>query len=333
MIKSTKNIQSGFVSILVASILMVIMALITLGFSRVVQNEQRQALDNELSKQAYYAAESGINVVASSPDIYTTDKTDCDVSQYNNGYVNAGNEDAKFTCLLIDPTPEDLVFGNDSITTNKSKIVPIITASPPASLVIEWNDTNSDNLESCAVARDFEATYGDWNKISPLRIDLFGIPDGATFNRDNLVANQFGAIFYPCSGGGASTTYAAGSGVDVGRIIPANCTSGTSADYECRIIIDGVIAGQDVFYAKIKSLYNDVNVRITANDGSGAPLAFSYAQAVVDSTGRANDVFRRLQVRIPLYNNFDYPQATLQTVEDICKLYQVQATRVVDDCN
>lgn len=335
MKRDTRKNQSGFVAIMVASVLMVIMALITLGFSRVVQNEQRQSLDSELSKQAFYAAESGINVAASSPEIFTVDKTTCDVTEYNDGYVNAGDEDVKFTCLLIDPTPESLDFGNDSITTNKSKIVPLITPDPMARIIFEWRDSNSDSLENCASApTDFETQYsgtGAWNKIAPIKIDLFGIPNGTSFTRDQLIANQFGAIFYPCQGGSNTTTYAAGTGVDLGKIIPVGCTVG--AEYECRVEITGVLANQREFYTRIKSLYNDVNVRIMATNSVGARQSFSFAQSVVDSTGRANDVFRRLQARIPLYNNYDYPQATVQTVEDICKLYQVQADRVVDDCN
>ena len=53
--------ERGMVAIMIAMFLMIILSLITLGFLRLMQREQRQALDNSLSTQAYYAAESGIN--------------------------------------------------------------------------------------------------------------------------------------------------------------------------------------------------------------------------------------------------------------------------------
>lgn len=323
--------QSGLVSIMVASVLMVVMALITLGFTRLVQNEQRQAIDNQLSRQAFYAAESGINIAASSPG-FPAFQNDCNLSNFGNGVITAEDPDIAVTCILINPTPDDLVFGNDSITTNKSKVVPIKTNPRPASITFQWKDYNNSNVENnCTTNTDFDIT-ANWDKIAPLKLDIYGIPE-VNFNREGLLNTQFGVIFYPCQGATpTSVTYASASGDGaVGRIIPVNCEN--PGEYPCQVTITGVILDQQEFYARFSAIYSEVNVRITAVDTVGDRLVFADAQAVVDSTGRANDVFQRLQARIPLYDNYNYPAGSIQTLNDVCKLYYVQQNNIVDSCN
>lgn len=335
---NSKN-QDGLVSIMVASVLMVIMALITLGFTRAVQNEQRQAVDNQLSEQAYYAAESGINIAASQPGFPRELKDDCDVSEFNDGRVSEQESDeVTFTCVLINPTPSDLVFGNDSITSSKSRIVPIRTSPTASSITFEWNDNNDSNgPRSCAGNLDFEEV-SDWDNTAPLRLDLIGIPEGV-LSRDTLINNQFSTIFYPCvntsSVGRTSVPFSEAIGAaNVGKIIPVRCTGANG--YDCSIRITGLTASgtSDLFslvYARFNSVYRELNVRITAEDSSNNTSSFAGGQAVVDSTGRAVDIYRRLQARIPLYDLHITPTATLQTVEDICKLYRVYDDRVVVD--
>lgn len=56
--------QEGIVAIIVAVILTVLMSLIILAISQNANREQRQALDRQLSDQAFYNAESGVNDLA-----------------------------------------------------------------------------------------------------------------------------------------------------------------------------------------------------------------------------------------------------------------------------
>lgn len=336
--KQRKNYnQNGLVSIMIASVMMILMSLITLGFTRVVQNEQRQALDNQLSRQAFYAAESGINIAASSPSFSSgTAKTDCDVSDYNDGVIDPAEPEVSFTCILINPTPDDLVFNNDSITTNKSKVVPLKISQDPATLTFEWRDNNrTEVLSGCSDTTDyvFATDSESWGKVAPLKLDIIAVPKGS-FDRSSLISNQLNTIFYPCNDSASSSVVYSSLVGDavVGKVTPVNCSN--SGFYQCRITITDVPAtATDVFYARFNALYNEVNVRITANDASNNRLTFSDAQTVVDSTGRANDVFQRLQARIPMYNNYNIPNAGVQTLGDFCKLYKVQQDQVLDECN
>ena len=53
--------QRGFAAIVVALVLILVLSLLTIGFAELMRHEQRSALDKQLSSQAYYAAESGVN--------------------------------------------------------------------------------------------------------------------------------------------------------------------------------------------------------------------------------------------------------------------------------
>ena len=104
--------EQGFVAIIVAALIMIILSLITIGFTRIMQREQRQSLDRQLSRQALYAAESGINDVYSSlknnPNL-PEQKTTCDVvgqiGGQDNPALNGGKIDEsgqiEYTLSLI----------------------------------------------------------------------------------------------------------------------------------------------------------------------------------------------------------------------------------------
>jgi len=99
--------QVGFVSIIVAAVLMVLLSLITIGFSKIMQREQRQSIDRQLSAQAFYAAETAINDVKDKITLQGSvpAKAHCTVADWGNGIIDPAEPDVQYTCLLIDPAP------------------------------------------------------------------------------------------------------------------------------------------------------------------------------------------------------------------------------------
>ena len=61
MPKRLKQSESGIVSLMMTLVIMLVISLIVIGIAQLSRREQRQALDNQLSTQAFYAAESGVN--------------------------------------------------------------------------------------------------------------------------------------------------------------------------------------------------------------------------------------------------------------------------------
>ena len=56
--------QDGIVSLIVSITIMIIISLVVISFARLMRTEQEQALDRQLSSQAFYAAETAVNDVA-----------------------------------------------------------------------------------------------------------------------------------------------------------------------------------------------------------------------------------------------------------------------------
>ena len=72
----------------------------------------------------------------------------------------------------------------------------------------------------------------------------------------------------------------------------------------------------------IAAFYNKTDYKIELlNDND--PVLFNGVQPEVDSTGRANDLFRRVVSRVEIGNTFNYPLAALETRNNICKNFSV----------
>src|SRR5690349_8240457 len=55
--------ERGLASIVVVAVLVVLIALVSIGFSRLTNRDLGQSVEDQKSRAAYYAAESGINDV------------------------------------------------------------------------------------------------------------------------------------------------------------------------------------------------------------------------------------------------------------------------------
>ena len=80
----------------------------------------------------------------------------------------------------------------------------------------------------------------------------------------------------------------------------------------------------------IKSLYRGADVRIKLKNGV-TTLRAGNAQARIDVTGRAGDVFRRVEAYVTTGDqmNADF---SLQSAEDICKLYTTRPGSTGNGC-
>lgn len=85
--------------------------------------------------------------------------------------------------------------------------------------------------------------------------------------------------------------------------------------------INGSAANRNAFL-RLSALYNKSNFQVKLFNGV-APVQFSGVQSEVDSTGRANDVFRRVKSRVTLGGSFPYPQAAIDIERDLCKSFTI----------
>jgi hypothetical protein len=85
--------------------------------------------------------------------------------------------------------------------------------------------------------------------------------------------------------------------------------------------VSGLSANQ--YYMRITSIYKDVTLVVSANDASSNPLSLTNAQAVIDATGKAQDVLRRVQVHIPLTpsSSNQLSDYAIESTDAICKRF------------
>lgn len=330
-LKLTKKLfsnQQGVASILVAVVLMLVMSLIVLAMSQNAQREQRQSLDRQLSDQAFYNAESGINDAAAY--LYQNpgagiDKTDCSTQLPGiDNKIDGAAGVNKYTCLLYDKAPKSVQF--DNISTSAPKVVPIQAVNDAgasvniSTLTVSWDDTanrNGDINGSCSFNSGAPTLPNSCN-YGGLRFEIISPSE----NRDLIRQRAFISFLLPHANAGnnisvATSNYPNNQGIISGT----NCSGGVGVRRCSKTITD---IGRNNLYVNLRSLYRPVNVSISGTDTDGSAIRFKDAQIMIDATGKANDVLRRVQVRIPANSQFDYPGFALQSKDSICKVLEVR---------
>lgn len=209
--------QQGIISILTTTVMMVVISLIVLGLSQVVNRNQRNTLDQQLSTQAFYAAESGINDVlkvindqlSANPNAKVTPKSDCTTSvPFYNGLNPDLNlpKNVKYTCVLVNPTPTVLRYGTVSTTSTIIPITPVDGSGNSVAvgtLKLEWkakNNTTPSN--NCPFKTTDIPNSSSWTcGYGLLRVDI--VPTAGVLTVDGLRNNTRTVFAFPFASGGS----------------------------------------------------------------------------------------------------------------------------------
>jgi Tfp pilus assembly protein PilX len=314
--------QRGMVSIMTTMILMIVISLIVLGFAQQARRNQRSTLDRQLSTQAFYAAESGVNDAAEIIKTATlsaiSKKTSCSDKGTANIYsslVDSNTIDSahnvSYSCVLIDPAPTELDY--DSVSTTGT-IVPLFsgTGGNFSSINLEWKSKTGSGSPTTGCPAGYTsssvvfAPTTTWTcGYGVMRIDLVPASGNNTTGGYQTAARTVFAV--PVASGTA--TYNFGSGGN--RVIGVTCTN-TS----CKLTVNGLSSNQ--YYMRLISIYQDSSMSVTST------LGLKGAQVKIDATGKAQDVLRRIQVRLPLNtggSQNQLPDNALQSTDSICKRF------------
>lgn len=332
-----KSQQAGLVSLLVTMLIMIVISLIVLGFAKNTRTEQRQSLDRQLHSQASYAAESGINDVAAY--IKARQLANNPIEEFDNcgdtgnpnknfikkergGGLNNVDGNTEYSCALINPAPPELIW--QSVNIDQSVAFPFEPSAANSELNISWQDSSvvAGGYGGCSSAGvplsgalRPQVGPGAWTcQAGALRIDMTRIPSG-NFDRDDLLRDTYNFVLYPVSAGAvASFDYAA---LGHGSIIPVLCDA-ISTPRHCKIKIINVPTNDH--FLRIRPIYKAANLHIAGNTGNN----LENAQALVDVTGKASDILKRVQVRLSI-NALESDESTtidfaLQTIDTTCKM-------------
>lgn len=321
--------QQGMVAIMTTMVLMIVISLIVLGFAQISRRNQRESLDRQLSTQAFYAAESGINDVreliqnrmaAGQP---IPEKTGCTDTGPGAAYAALvpdidTTKEVAYSCILVDPSPTNLRYSNVGQT---SIIVPMIAEGGAnfSRIQLNWQPKVSGNpLTGCpATTNNVFSPTGSWScGYGVLRFDL--VPaSGGGLTADGLRNSTMTVFGVPHASGVTSVPYAA-STANTNNRIGVTCTA-----TQCSLAITGLT--QNAYYMRISSIYRDVALQISATTSSGAAIELEGAQAVIDATGKAQDVLRRVQVNVPLRSTSqnELSDYAIKSTDAICKRFAV----------
>ena len=347
--------QAGMVSFLVTLIMMAVITLIVVGFSQVTRRNAKEALDRQLSTQAFYAAESGVNVAkaaiaSASPAVPLASKTTCPHDYQPDATKPAvaikdisTSANVRYTCVLVDPNPDTLIY--DKLKQGDSIVVPMNTSAAIDTLSFSWTSQTGLPAGSCTgQPRSYLPPATGWGcPFALLRVDLMQVPSpGATINNVSQLTSNTASLFLTPygdnssklydnatgghGGGGASLTFGGATTVYYGAA--SGCK--TSPATNCRV--DARLASpQTTYYARITPLYHDVDELVISAKAGVSPVKFNGTQAIVDVTGQAQDELRRIQVRVGLQGGVDVPANAVASSSSICKNFTILPTANISD--
>ncbi|MBC7546487.1 pilus assembly PilX N-terminal domain-containing protein [Candidatus Saccharibacteria bacterium] len=340
--------QSGIVSIMVTMIMMVVISLIVIGFAQVARHNQRETLDRQLSTQAFYAAETGVNDVVTAIKskhltlplpVVPAYNTNCNTFITNNTPVSnqLDGTNVSYTCVLINDKPDSVVA---NVPLGKSIVVPLhMNNSNDGTLNISWpaNSSAGSSVSNCPYGSNNIDAFTPstiWNQsghscpFGLLRLDVYH-DTGSSYTADNMANNSVAVYLVPAQHKSPSDKiFFSGPGSSV-YVKNVQCTNSV-----CSGKISNLKKHAADYYLRMTSVYQNAgNVTITGASGT----TFSGGAIVIDSTGRAQDQLRRIQVRIPLTdsNGLTVPANSLQSPTAICKRFDINGsgTSAVPDYN
>lgn len=255
-----------------------------------------------------------------------------------------------YTCVTVNMDTPNYV---GTLKAGNSTIVPLTTADSLSSIELSWftYDDFSGSVPSANRTVSLEANpntplyaaggskTNTWpkNRPSVVRAQLMQFADsGFTLSDfDNESGNKSDAntlFLYPLSVGATDTSFLNDTRRDSANspvVVNCNPSSLLTRIYACTEKIslpdpiNGGVSPNRKAYLRLSALYNDMHYQVKLINDKGAYTTFNDVQPSVDSTGRANDLFRRVQSRIDLTGTFSYPDAAVETAGNFCKNFLV----------
>ncbi len=366
MVTSRKrSLERGATALIIVMFSVLLFITITVSFMKLMNDEQTRTNDNELSQGAYDSALAGIEdgkrvlsacmanpagpACAAISASRCTTISDAGFVDDLNGEVylktNLGADGTDFeqayTCVKISPNTPDY---KETIPVDGSLIVPLITAPGEFfdKVVVSWFMKDDSTNPIAAPSLDILPSvtlpqFANWAGTKPpiIRAQLMQFNknsfSGAHFDSTNGASTLY---LYPKSVGTSSINFA-NDGRRVGDAAPTSvrCNANYSGfgGYACSVEISlpDPVGGSPVdrtAYLRLTSLYNATKIKVEMQKTSGQPVEFFNVQPSIDSTGRAADVFRRVEGRVELVDpNQDllFPRATIDITNNFCKAFRV----------
>lgn len=255
---------------------------------------------------------------------------------------NAAALDQAYTCVKVEINTDDY---KGQVEVNGSDLVSIAGVSTFDRVELSWfsRDDVSSSTTSSTIGFPSEVSSvslppvgSRWGVNYPalMRTQLLQLGDNFKLNdfNDSASGNRSNAntlFLYPSQVGSSTKSFALDarrSSTNAPQLVRC-VNSFVNAEYACTVTIalpspiDGNISQRNA-YLRLSGLYNGAHYSLRLKNGSEY-VKFSGVQPQVDSTGRANDMFRRIKARVELKGDFSYPEAAIDMQGNLCKNFTV----------
>lgn len=251
--------------------------------------------------------------------------------------------DQAYTCVKIKPNTEDYTR---PLLRNKTLIVPLINDTDDGEfdqVEVSWFTSgdaggNTVSLNGSGVVGLPLSPVNKWPSSMPPLLRTQLIQTGESFQYDDFddtaggKSNANTLFLYPSAVGATSGDFLLNARRSPTTApTPARCASSFTSSqlYACGITLslpapkNGSTANRGA-YLRISALYNDTHFQLKLrNSVTGGYVDFKGVQPEVDSTGRANDLFRRVRARVELTGSMPYPEAAVDIEGSLCKNFLV----------
>lgn len=344
--------QRGAVSLFVVIFAALLITIVTISFVQLMLRNQQEATTADISQSAYDSALAGVeDAKRALAEGKPLSPTDCNTVKVALGGDNSDAEtkiqqsendlslDQAYTCVKVDTTPGNLQKSLEYQKIQESStLLPLKTVNGAAfdTIEISWKlpvETTNPTLFSGATQTLLPRT-GEWGEFTPalLRAQLIQYDDSFDLSSFDAAANGTASdnartkFLYPV----AWRTTAPIESTFLNDTSPTGIACKKDDTYMCTVKLkleqkDGSPQNfkKNVFL-RLSALYNNADVQVKVY-AAGQPQDFAGVQAVVDSTGRAGDAFRRVRavVDLSVNDNFPYPQAALDLDGNLCKTFKI----------
>lgn len=257
-----------------------------------------------------------------------------------------------YTCVKISIDTNDYI---GSVNSNSSRIVPLRAMGDFNQVVLEWfsqtdlqDASNTPGEKTVQLGSDLLLPKPvDWPKNRPalMRAQLMQFGPGfklSDFDKKADGSSNAHTLFLNPNTIGLndfefSEDRRMSNLSDVLKRVkcdPAFSTSTVDKSYACRVVLTlpTPVTATDTAYLRLDPIYNSLTHFSVMLQQAGSPVKFKDVQPIIDSTGRANDLFRRIQARVELENDiFPYPESAVDITGSLCKSFLV--TDKLDDYN
>ncbi len=368
--KYNQSHNRGAVSIFVVLFTALLVTIVTAGFIQLMLRNQEQATNNDLAQSAYDSALAGVEdakrslVKLRQCENDTADSCEASIESAlnTNSCESLGQNGAQVT--NFDPQGEarvgsprlnqayscvkvtlDTASVEDDLAANEDgQVVPLRGVSDYDSVRISW--FRIDDMPSTGAAPTYTVNSSrlvpasSWPATQPsvLRTQLIQFSKGdIVLPRFDDKNNTFALtkFLYPSQAGLDTAAFASDfrfaddsrNSPDLTRCAP----NFTSTDYLCSTTISIPAVANREAYLQVAAFYNNTHYKLELLSG-GSVVNFDNVQPVVDATGRASDLFRRVKARISVTDNgskLQFPDAALSVRDDLCKDFFVTNDRNV----